>query len=244
MQTILETWEHASPALEWQLCGRSHLICRQTHLPRTTLSHAQSLHRLVFTCCQSVQSHIDLHAPAWLKIEAHLDVSPQNTSSSARHVVHLAEPDTTHGHSFLTFFRTSEQPCEDQRPQQRGALTETPPLVGYEPNWIVEDRDYRHFTGDGQFSEHEDLRVRPLSFHQSIIASTYDSAESIATLPESDFEDEQLRALLASPLFLQEREASAERSQVYHSERENLMSKFISRSDKYRETCRSVFKPE
>ena len=50
-------------------------------------------------------------------------------------------------------------------------------------------------------------------------------AESIATpLPKSDLDDEQLRALLASPLYLQEREARAARSQVYHSERENLMS--------------------
>ena len=29
------------------------------HRPRITFSHAQLLHRLVFTCCQSVQSHID-----------------------------------------------------------------------------------------------------------------------------------------------------------------------------------------
>ena len=119
-------------------------------------------------------------------------------------------------------FRHSKQPCEDQRPQQRGALTETP-LTGYEP-LIVEDLDYSHFTGDGQFTELEDLRVRPLSFHQSITASTHDSAESIATLPESDFDDEQLRALLASPLYLQKQKASAERSQVYHSERQNLIS--------------------
>ena len=34
----------------------------------------------------------------------------------------------------------------------------------------------------------------------------------------------RLRALLASPLYQQEREASAERLQVYHSEREKLMS--------------------
>ena len=34
----------------------------------------------------------------------------------------------------------------------------------------------------------------------------------------------RLRALLASPLYLQEREANAERSQEEHSERENLMS--------------------
>ena len=56
------------------------------------------------------------------------------------------------------------------------------------------------------------------------MASTYDSAESIATPPESDFDDEQLRDLLASPRYLQEQGASAARSQVYHSERENLMS--------------------
>ena len=118
----------------------------------------------------------------------------------------------------------SEKPCQDPRPLQRGALTETPPLAGYEPNRIVEDGDYRKFTRDGQFSELEDLRVRPLSFNQSFIASTFDSAESIATPPESDFDDEQLRALLASPLYRQERGASAERSPDYHSEIENLMS--------------------
>ena len=38
-------------------------------------------------------------------------------------------------------FQQSEQPCEDQRPQQSGALTETPPLTGCEPNWIAEDRE-------------------------------------------------------------------------------------------------------
>ena len=54
--------------------------------------------------------------------------------------------------------------------------------------------------------------------------STYDSSESIVTPAESDFDGEELRALLVSPLYLQERGASAERSQVYHSERENLMS--------------------
>ena len=60
---------------------------------------------------------------------------------------------------------------------------------------------------------------------QVSIASTCDSAESIATPhPESDLDDGQIRALLASPLYMQEREASADRSQVYHSVRENLVS--------------------
>ena len=29
-------------------------------------------------------------------------------------------------------FQHAEQNCEDPRPQQRGALTETPPLAGYD----------------------------------------------------------------------------------------------------------------
>ena len=37
-------------------------------------------------------------------------------------------------------------------------------------------------------------------------------------------DDEQIRALLASPRYLLEREASAEQSQINHSEREGLMS--------------------
>ena len=57
-----------------------------------------------------------------------------------------------------------------------------------------------HFTEDGQITEFEELRVKLLSFEQSIIASTCNSAESIATPQEADFDDELLRALLASPL--------------------------------------------
>ena len=57
-------------------------------------------------------------------------------------------------------FQHPEQPCQGPRPQQRGALTDPAPPTGYEPNRIVADQDYRHFTGDGQFTELEDLRVR------------------------------------------------------------------------------------
>ena len=74
-----------------------------------------------------------------------------------------------------------------------------------------------------QFTENED-RVKSLSCNQSFLSSTQDSTESIATPHEADFEDEQIRALLASPRYLPQREASAERSHFYHSERESLMS--------------------
>ena len=79
------------------------------------------------------------------------------------------------------------------------------------------------FTEDDQITELED-RVKSLSHNQSFLPLTHDSAESIATPPDSDFDDEQIRALLASPRYLPEREASAERSQVSNSEREGLMS--------------------
>ena len=70
-------------------------------------------------------------------------------------------------------------------------------------------------------TEHEDLRVKPLSFHQSITASTYDSAESIATpLSESDSDDEQLRARWLHHCT----HRSEKQVQNNHSERESLMS--------------------
>ena len=57
-----------------------------------------------------------------------------------------------------------------------------------------------------------------MRLQQPIAASIYDSAGSIATpLPESDLDDEQLRALLASLLYLQGREASAERSLFFNA---------------------------
>ena len=105
------------------------------------------------------------------------------------------------------------------------------------PSKVISDKDHKHFTEDKHFSEYkdlaeqEDLRLKPLFFHQSSISSTYDSAESIATLPpDSDLDDDQIRALLTSSLYLQEREAYAERSQVYHPVKQ-VNVQFISGSD-------------
>ena len=89
-------------------------------------------------------------------------------------------------------------------------MADVPPTTRYEPR---------------ELAENDDSCVKPMFFHRTSVTSTYDSAESIATLtPELDLDDEQIRGLLVSPLYLQEREANAERSQVYHSVRENLVS--------------------
>ena len=59
-------------------------------------------------------------------------------------------------------------------------------------------------------------------FHKPSMTSTFDTSDRIATHPpESDLDDDQIRNMLAPLLYLQEREASADRSGVYHSHREN-----------------------
>ena len=62
-------------------------------------------------------------------------------------------------------------------------------------------------------------------FYQPLLFSTHNSLESIAAPQEADLDDKQIRALLASLRCLLEREASAERSRIYHFEREGLMSR-------------------
>ena len=65
------------------------------------------------------------------------------------------------------------------------------------------------------------------------MTSTEDSAESITRpRPESDLDDIQIRNMLASRVYLQEREASGDRSRVYRSFPEKVSVQFISLSRK------------
>ena len=111
--------------------------------------------------------------------------------------------------------------CEDLR--QDGTSTEFHSSTGHEPkrielnrilvkpqNQIIDDQD-----------DIEEIGVKPLSYSQSLVHSAYDSTESIAT--PSDFEDEQLRKMLASPLKIREREENERQARAYHSERESFV---------------------
>ena len=72
----------------------------------------------------------------------------------------------------------------------------------------------------------EDLQLQGIQANVeklSYIQSQCDSAESIATPPDSDLEDEQLRKMLASPLYVREREENEGQARAYHPERESLM---------------------
>ena len=103
-----------------------------------------------------------------------------------------------------------------QEPRGDG-YTDPEPRTGYEPkrivdNQITNEQEDITCTEDNQITEIEG-HVKSLSCNQSLLSSTQDSIESIATPQEAeDLDDEQIRALLASPRYQPEREASAERS--------------------------------
>ena len=78
-------------------------------------------------------------------------------------------------------------------------------------NQIINEQEDVTCTEDNQITEIEG-HVKTLSNNQSLLSSPQDSIEGLATPQEADLDDEQIRALLASPRYLVEREASAERS--------------------------------
>ena len=219
----------AENLISWQSTGE--------HLPRTRF-----LMLILSACLSSLlpqlfrfQPHCHVLTPRTRVAQgAHCLCLAQKRHTSSRNVIRY----TSLEHSFLLFdtiFLTSTfQPpstlCRSTTSSE-WRFSELPSITGYEPLQLAEHKDHRHSTEDNQLveyqdlAEHDDSRVTPQFFHRPSIASTYDSAESIVTPPpDSGLDDEQIRALLASPLYLQEREASADRSQLYHSARENLMS--------------------
>ena len=158
-------------------------------------------------------------------------------ASESRSTLSVSCPKPVTLHRAMSYVTPHSMTPSTGTPEHCGDLR--PPFTG------LENKDYKHFTEDKQLTEHEDLRDNPLSFHQPIRASTYDSAESIATPhPESDLDDEQLRALLASPLYSQWARSKCRTIASLSLWTRKLDVQFISRSDKYRETCRVVFKQE
>ena len=139
----------------------------------------------------------------------------RNVSRHARNTQHI----------FLIFFLCSRStklltfrtPCADSLEHGGDGYTDPEPRTGYKPNRIVDNQIINEqeditCTDDNQITEIEGL-VKSLSCNQSLLPSTQDSTESIA-MPQ-DLNDEQIRALLASPRYSPEREASAARSQVF-----------------------------
>ena len=85
-----------------------------------------------------------------------------------------------------------------------------------------------------QFSE-DFLEVTSL-FQGSKVKTVYNLGDNDAKCPDAEIDDEHTRNSLASPLYLQEREASASLLQVYHSQRESLFQRAQSIFSKYGKT--------
>ena len=100
-------------------------------------------------------------------------------------------------------------PKVDHIQNPRGVcFTSLGPFTGYERNRVVDnqtitEQEIAHSAEESQITEIEDkeLTYDPFSFpyDQSLLSSTQDFVESIATPHEADLDNEQLRALLASP---------------------------------------------
>ena len=107
-----------------------------------------------------------------------------------------------------------------------GRLAEPSTLTGHEPDDLIEMNN---------------TEVTPIFFHRPSMTSIYDSAASIATHPqEFDLDDEQIRGMLASPLYLPEKkQAQANHEFITPTERE-LCVKLITFASKRGKTCSYV----
>ena len=65
---------------------------------------------------------------------------------------------------------------------------------------------------------------------------SYNLGDNEAKYPDAEIDDEHTRNSLASPLYIQEREASASLLQVYHSQKRKLVSRCTVNFSKYGET--------
>ena len=156
------------------------------------------------------------HAPSLL-FPSHLSTTSLSACTpvrpSTRRSTRPSLMSTSHG----------DLPFADPSKVSFGLLAETHTPTSYEPKDLTE--------------EDTSMLVKPMFFHRPKMTSTYDSAEGIATPPppESDVDDEQIRNMLASPLYLQERSKCRPITNLSLLQRK-LSAKFISLPRKCKET--------
>ena len=160
---------------------------------RAKIGHSSTRH--VSSCASQYTEHQHKFSPTYLSCVSVV------LFSEARLVVHASTYPlwrSTAGWYFsgIPLHRLKAQ--EDRAQENSGQTT----------NQKIDDQD-----------DIEEIGVKPLFYSQS----AYDSAGSIATPPDSDLEDEQLRQMLSSPLKLQEWKENEGQARAYHSERQSLM---------------------
>ena len=154
------------------------------------LSHRVRIHSISHKAVILCIKHCMSHAPS-LFHPSHLSTTSLSTCTPVR----PSSPPSTR--PLLMSSSHGDLPCADPSNVSIGPVADTHSPTGCEPKDLTE--------------ESNSLQVKPMFFHRPNMTSTYDSAESIATLPpEWDLDDEQIRNMPASPLYLQETQASAD----------------------------------
>ena len=180
--------------------GKSTEGVNGTPSAHTFFSHAHFVSVLVPACCHSCAggySHIVGHWPHTLH-RAMSHVTPYLTTPSTRTpCLSSIQSSSPAFHPLLS----EPEPRADHDPTRVALWLSPHPSQVMSPSSFLNTRITGISPKNKQLAEHEDLRVKPLFFHQPSTASTYDSAESIVTPPpDSDLDDEQIRALLVSAL--------------------------------------------
>ena len=93
------------------------------------------------------------------------------------------------------------------RNEAYGSMAISTPLTSYEPN----------------VTDNSDIEVTTSTFQGSSVTSIYDLGDNGAESPDAEIDDEHVRNAMASPLYIQEREANASLLQAYHSNEERLL---------------------
>ena len=119
--------------------------------------------------------------------------------------------------------------------------------LSYEPNRIADNRIADNRIVGNQIIDNlifdDQEKVQIIEIEDGVKSLSCNPAESIATPQETDFDDEQLRTMLASLLYVQERGAKCRTITSLSLWTRKLDVEFLSRSDSYRETCSGAFKP-
>ena len=184
----------------------------------------------MYRCAQCVPTSDCTHSlipHLWIKVKLIVCqkncVHPSRATSLAMHGTLSTSSSSFSSMSVLQKLRTSRNPCADSQEPRGDGYTDPELRTGYEPkkrivdNQIIYEQEDKTCTEDNQITEIEG-HVKSFSYNQSLFSS-----KALLHLKKQTWTTNQF-VLLVSPRHLPEQEASAERSQVCHSEREGLMS--------------------
>ena len=117
-------------------------------------------------------------------------LAPHSTLNTSTNSLSPSSPVLLSSSSPKPYLLSTHQFIDFEDPRQDGTSTEFHSSTGYEPKKGSSSTGFwQNQTIDDQ-DDTEEIGVQPLSCSQSLTHSGYDTAESIATPPDSDLEDE------------------------------------------------------